>query len=609
MSENNQLFSLEKFESHVYRREHEHAARELLSLLNFLDSNYGTWGDIGTRPSNDRTRDRADMHIITRTASAISSLFADPDFRINIQGWGSFVFYHRWLTILFGASDFANADHVLHLMKNPDSEQGRMTFDDAALIKFSLLYSGDSNIPLQAEAFWKKNPTFAAGLCMALLSSRLIITPRALEKKEWLLEWLPERIKEIKLHDALLPYLHDVWMHCSYAFTSKKHDIKEALNTLLKNRLLSSGCIEPTFENNKKSNGKPVMVIPLEWFTSKHAMYRCYSPVIRALRDKFKLIAVTTPVVIDDISREIFDDIIEIQKGPVLHQASMATEKINEVKPDIIYYPSIGMQLMVVAIATLRLAPIQVMSLGHPASSRSPNIDYVISEEQFMGDPGLFSESVVLTPDYTFPYIPPHDSKPINAHIRNNPDTVRIAITASVMKLNPVFLETCVKIKNAARRPIAFVFFIGHGIGITRHYITNCIEQFLDNAIIYPHSDYDTYINNLNTCDMFINPFPFGNTNGIVDTTRQGLPGVCMDGPEIHSHTDPTLFNRLGFPDWLSTNNIEEYIQAAARLINNDKERTKISNELLTKDPDKILFNGHPEKILDTFDNIMKKHP
>lgn len=608
MSDNNPIFSLEKFEAHVHRREHEFAARELLSLLNFLDSNYGAWGEIGTRPSDDRTRDRADMHVITRTAAAISSLFADPDFKINIQGWGSFVFYHRWLTILFGASDFANADHVLHLMKNPESEAGRMTFDDAALIKFSLLYSGDSNIPLQAEAFWAKNPTFAAGLCMALLSSRLTITPQALEKKEHLLEWLPERLKEIELHDALLPYVHDVWMHCSYAFTEKKHDIKGALNTLFRKRLLATGCQEPELPEKRELKKKPTMIIPLEWFTSKHAMYRCFSPAVRALKNDFTIIAVATPVVIDDISREIFDEVIEIERGPVLQQVAQAVEKINDKQPDIIYYPSVGMQLMVVALTTLRLAPLQCMGLGHPATSQSDYIDYVITEKGNVGNPQCFHEKLYLLKNYSMPATPPENVTRIPADIRQKPDSIRIAITASVMKINPLFLKICQHINEQCNRNITFCFFIGHGIGISRHYSANAISRYLPNAIIYPHSNYDNYIRNLNTCDMFLSPTPFGNTNGNVDTVRQGLPGICMDGGEVHSHVDAEYFSRFGLPDWTIATTHGEYINAALQLVHDDELRIELSEKLLSTNIDDILFSGDTTPFLASMKYIYKHH-
>ena len=37
----------------------------------------------------------------------------------------------------------------------------------------------------------------------------------------------------------------------------------------------------------------------------------------------------------------------------------------------------------------------------------------------------------------------------------------------------------------------------------------------------------------LNDMDMFLSPFPFGNTNGIVDAFTAGLPGVCKTGREV----------------------------------------------------------------------------
>ena len=602
------IFSLDQFEGYIHRNQYELAARELLALLNFLDTHYGVWGTIGTHPSNDRTHDQLDRHIITRTVAAISTLFADPEFKINVQGWGSFVFYHRWLTTLYGASDFVNADHVLHLLKSPYSESGKMTFDDVALIKFSLLYSGDSNIPLQAEEIWNKNPAFAAGLCMALLSSRLTITPQAMEKKEQLLKWLPKKLETIELHDALLPYLHDVWMHCSYAFTPEKHQIKRALNTLIRKRLLDHGCQEPAIPNKREIKQKPTIVIPLEWFTSGHAMYRCYAPAIKALRMKFTTIAIARPHILDHTSREGFDQIIEIAEASILDQVRNIVEQINAVQPDIIYYPSIGMQLAIVALATLRLAPMQIASQGHPASSFSKTIDYAIAEADYWGKTSCYSEQVVKMPNHSTPFVPPHNSKKIPPQINRNPEVVKIAITASIMKLNPVFLTLCQQIAKQATIPTEFHFFVGHGSGITRHYITNAIERYLKNSIIYPHTPYEDYINNLNICDLFICPLPFGNSNGVVDTVRQGLPGVCLYGDELHSSCDRAYFQRLGLPDWCVAKNHDDYIRAATTLINDHQTRVNISQQIIKNDPDQILFQGDTMKFLASIMYLYKNH-
>ena len=75
------------------------------------------------------------------------------------------------------------------------------------------------------------------------------------------------------------------------------------------------------------------------------------------------------------------DDVKEMKKcvGLILKQ-----------KPDMILYSSLGMQNAVIPLATLRLAPIQMMVLGHPAPSRMPEIDYVIMDDGFDSGRDMF---------------------------------------------------------------------------------------------------------------------------------------------------------------------------------------------------------------------------
>ena len=101
---------------------------------------------------------------------------------------------------------------------------------------------------------------------------------------------------------------------------------------------------------------------------------------------------------------------------------------------------------------------------------------------------------------------------------------------------------------------------------------------------------------------MFVNPFPFGNTNGIVDTVRQGLPGVCLTGPEVHTHIDEGLFRRLDLPEWLVAKTVEEYIAAAVRLAENHPLRANLSKKIQQTDPDKALFQGDGQPFLHALD-------
>ncbi|GJG94690.1 hypothetical protein [Cupriavidus pauculus] len=95
---------------------------------------------------------------------------------------------------------------------------------------------------------------------------------------------------------------------------------------------------------------------------------------------------------------------------------------------------------------------------------------------------------------------------------------------------------------------------------------------------------------------MFLNPFPFGNTNPIIDTVWAGLVGICKTGREVHEHIDEGMFRRLGFPEWTITRTTEEYVTAALRLIENAEERRAMSVALAAPQAiEKLIFKGRPE--------------
>lgn len=93
---------------------------------------------------------------------------------------------------------------------------------------------------------------------------------------------------------------------------------------------------------------------------------------------------------------------------------------------------------------------------------------------------------------------------------------------------------------------------------------------------------------------MMLNPFPFGNTNGIIDMVTLGLVGICKTGPEVHEHIDEGLFKRLGLPEWLITQTTEEYINQAIRLAENHKERLALRRYIIENNKLKTLFSGDP---------------
>jgi predicted O-linked N-acetylglucosamine transferase (SPINDLY family) len=121
---------------------------------------------------------------------------------------------------------------------------------------------------------------------------------------------------------------------------------------------------------------------------------------------------------------------------------------------------------------------------------------------------------------------------------------------------------------------------------------------------VLPVKNYNEYIRDLNECDLSLSPFPFGNTNGVVDSLLQGKPVVNLRGQEIHSLIDGAIVQGLKQPGWLTTSNIEDYVAAVVRIVNDDALRVQLSRNILELNPDKIFFENGFGRVRD-FSEIM----
>ncbi len=596
-------FQLEKFECLAYSRQYELAMQELLKLLQMLDSGYGSFNEnfsSCTIQAMQVNADLVDLHILTRIAAATTALFSDPEFHFSETGFIQVIQYHRWLTVLFAVSPFRNSDHIIRSFNQNGPFSTPLQVDNHNLAKFCLLYSLESEIDIDPDALWQTNKLLAANLYLVLLSSRFVSSPEAHAKRETLLRWLPEKLLECGTIDQLpVGIFHDVYMHCSYSGYAGKHNIKASLNQLMRHKILELGFSDRIVPARLPTTGKPVMLVVLEWFYSTHSVYRVLGKAIRKAKDHFYLIGMGEASTIDEIGKAVFDEFIERSDSgdiPILlHQVSKIAEERDV---QVLYMPSVGMTLYTMFIANLRFAPLQITTLGHSASTFAPQMDYFIIDEDFVGNEACFSEKVIKTPSDAFPFTPfVQDMGQISqAPLREAPAVVEIAMVASTMKLNPDFLQTCRQIAEQSSTPVHFQFFIGAARGLVGLQVTQVVNRYLGQwATVNQQQGYAYYLQQIANCDLYINPFPFGNMNGIVDLMSVGLVGVCKSGNEPHEHIDQGLFERLGLPSWLVTTTTEDYIQAALRLINNHEERLAIRNSLDGRTAVNRLFEGREE--------------
>lgn len=604
--------SVIRFEKAVFDKDYEKACTELLAILGELDKNFGNCHTIECDyPSQLEFSDvEKNAHFCQRVANAVTDLFhANNDFGISRSGFGRFMTFHRWLSIVFASSTFVNADYILRTYHVGEPENAmtnlQIANNETSWFKFCILYTMESNIPLTLDILWNFDKHICASLCIALQSARFIATPSAFAKRHAILQWFAPKLAEFKNLDGLPSAVaHDVYMHCSYDVDANKHRVKESLNQVIRRHLLALGQTDRDVSTIGKVNGKPVMLVMLEHFHSAHSIYRTHSTSMVSAREHFYLVGMGGPAV-DEVGRKVFDEFVELDSASaIVNKISVIKELADKFKPAVLYMPSIGMDLTPIFLSNLRFAPIQSIALGHPATTHSPFVDYVVVEDDYVGSEACFSEKLIRLPKDALPYVPSALApSSVEYRMRENPEVVKIGVASTTMKLNPYFLQACQAIRNTAKVPVHFVFALGQSQGITHPYVTRFIKSYLgDDVTIYPHKPYHEYLQTLHQCDMMVNPFPFGNTNGIIDMVTLGLVGVCKTGDEVHEHIDEGLFGRLGLPkDKLVATTADDYVAKAVALAENHAERLALRRHVIDNNGLQTLFTGNPQHMGEAF--------
>ena len=608
-----QNVSLEAFEHAVYTRNHEAAGQLLLDMLRRLKTGAEFIGYAVGIP-------QVKIPLYTRFCAAVITLLADPGFTLAKEGFDFIAAEHAVMDLMFRASAFQNSDHLLPQLSDTPTEPDRNKIKLSSgpnLAKFLLTYSLRSGFNLNFADVFGSNKTMVFSLWVGMLSALLRVHPQAQARCEELLG-LHRIFADVDIPDSTLPSLSDAYMYASYGLRRDKHDMKGTIHEMFSRLLVQRGVPVPSSEAiyTRRRHAleahalgiKPKILVCIEWFTSLHAMFRCYAPIIRQLRTKFHLVAMCRPSDIDELGKAEFDEWYPVHQERLV-MAEIAG-KVNEIAPDIILHPSLGMALWWTVLASVRLAPIQMMMLGHPSSSRSPCMDYLLCDEGAIGDPSLYSERIVEYPNGSARFVMRHDADfPEPVTLSN--DTIHIAVPAMLCKLNATFLETLQKIQNKVKRPLIFHFFVNM-IGINLFQTASEIREWLPTSRIYERNQYSGYIKHLSECHLHCSTFPFGGTNSNIDSMKLGIPIITMWGDEPHSRYDGMMLRRADMPEYLIAKTTDEYVDVTVELVHNDAKRDALRDQLRTTDLESIFFGDPPERdrtaIVDLIEDLFVNH-
>ena len=440
------------------------------------------------------------------------------------------------------------------------------------LLRLMLAWCPNSRLDWQPFGLHRVLPQVVTAQAVATLCAMAPVSPFADRARERALAFLLSG--EAKVQDlarfGFNPMVLHAWMRCSYADHPRKHDVKTLLG-----EMLATMTTVPEFElaTPQPQDGKPVLLVPLESFVGDHAMFRCYANAIQAAGERFHTIGLGVQGLVDAQSQALFAEFEQVE-APGTDPAAFrrgftrVQQLLKRRPPALVWYPGVGMHAFTVALAQRRLAPVQVMSLGHPASSRSPVMDYVMADERRFSEPSCFSEALLPLPAGCMRFSLPQREQALPAATEVVPvdGVVRVAVPSVAQKLGAGFIDALRRVEAACGARVRFVFFTGCRGALLASAVHN-LRKELARADYHPWLDYDDYMAELGRCHIHAGTYPFGGTNSLVDSLRLGLPILAWEGPEAHSRIDGDFVRRAGLPEPLVCQSADDYVARLTELV------------------------------------------
>ena len=505
-------------------------------------------------------------HWYTRAAGALTTYITNSKTRISLEQLAAICRRKQRIAYIFNASGYRNMLHLIDMMKTVGDDGTESVDSGRAAVLLAFISLDDTPDFLMDVALGQPKEVLLH-LLLGWLNQRAVLSEQGENNRGRLLK-SGDLLEGFLISDREIELVVNAWMYSSYASHPKKHDIKKCFNQLLAQLIRERGITPKPVSWATKP--RPKLMVIFERFGSEHAMFRCYAPSIRTLNKHFDTVALADELCVDEAVDGLFDTVVRLSRPRIT--VAQIIDLIQEQQPDVIWYPSLGMSHWTVLLAGMRLAPIQVMTHGHPATSMLKTIDYayvcqmegdlsaIHSERVITGMPTAAFDAHTQLPEDLPALLPPSERE------------VRIAVNSKVMKLSWRLIDICKRLERNANVPVKFSFFPGE-LHANMDGLHEAIQAQLPSAAVVPYVNYQRFLDEIAKCDMALAAFPFGNTNSTVDTCLLGLPTVVHFGPESPAQTDSLVLKTAGLPSWLVCDNDEVYYTTALRMINDPATR------------------------------------
>lgn len=318
-------------------------------------------------------------------------------------------------------------------------------------------------------------------------------------------------------------------------------------------------------------------------WTEEHVAFRCLADAAEGLRtDATRLVMPQEAGNRREVSPAWADHSIAFElhaDRPFRAELKAISAAIRDAQTDVLYFPEVTPNNASLLLALQRSARVQAAGYGYPVTSGSPHLDYFIGGADVELDGKAYVEQLLLVPGLGVSTTPP--PVPERPRVRGHDEAdVRVACIASPQKLNRPLLSAWEAILGD--QPHASLDLYP---ALKRGQLPSVVPSFeacikkarVDMHLTIPRME---LLLGLQEADLYLDTFPYGGFNSLVEVFCCGIPVVTLEGDTARERFGAALIRRLGLPDFLITRTRDAFVATARRMVADAGLRREVRAQL-----------------------------
>jgi len=252
-----------------------------------------------------------------------------------------------------------------------------------------------------------------------------------------------------------------------------------------------------------------------------------------------------------------------------------AAHQIQDQSLDVLVYPEVGMDRLVLRLAAMRLSPVQCVAWGHPLTTGLDTIDYFLSTASMEPDDGHrhYAERLVMLPGIgaCVPAARVDGLSKARGDFGLAASDIIYLTPQSLFKYRPqddlVFPRLVSQVENSV-----LVFVEGTYPAWTRALDARLRACFAASGVAFdsrvrwvPRQDYDAFLRLLEVSDVFLDCPHWSGGMTTLDAIACRLPVVTLPGLTMRSRQSASMLRQLGIEDTIASD-LDSYIEIATKL-------------------------------------------